>query len=43
VQASRVSYRGAVGFDQPLAWIVVRGDRDEYPILGAAAGDRVRT
>jgi hypothetical protein len=41
VQASRVSYRGDVGFDQPLAWIVVRSDRDEYPVLGAAAGDRV--
>ena len=42
VHASHVSYRGAVGFDQPLAWLVVNGDRDEYVVLGAPAGDRGR-
>jgi len=41
VLASRVSYHGAIGFEQPLAWLATATPR-EYPILAAPADDRVR-
>jgi hypothetical protein len=41
VLPSRVSYRGAIGFDQPLAWLPAVANR-EYPVLTAPAVDRVR-
>jgi hypothetical protein len=41
VLPSRVSYRGAIGFEQPLGWIggAVPG---EYAVLGGPTADRVR-
>lgn len=42
VQSSRVSYRGAIGFEQPLAWVVAHASHDEYSVHGAPAGGRVR-
>ena len=41
VLASRVSYRGAIGFEQPLAWLSPSAD-GEYPVLTSPAVDRVR-
>jgi hypothetical protein len=43
VQPSRVSYRGAIGFDQPLAWVGVHAKQDEYAVHGEAAGGCVRS
>jgi hypothetical protein len=36
VVAHRVSYRGAVGFDRPLSWLVDPA-RDEYSVPGPVA------
>jgi hypothetical protein len=41
VLASRVSYHGAIGFEQPLAWFAPSTTR-EYPVLAAPTVDRVR-
>lgn len=38
VHASSVSYRGAIGFDKPLAWIVASFHPGEYSVLGAPSG-----
>ena len=35
VHASSVSYRGAIGFEKPLAWIVPSLHPGEYSVLGA--------
>jgi PilZ domain-containing protein len=43
VQPSRVSYRGAIGFDQPLGWLGVHARQDEYAVHGEPAGGRVRS
>lgn len=43
VQPSRVEYRGAIGFEQPLAWLVASGTHDEYAIHGGSDGGRVRS
>jgi hypothetical protein len=43
VQPSRVSYRGAIGFEQPLAWLGVHAKQDEYAVHGEPAGGRVRS
>ena len=43
VQPSRVSYRGAIGFDQPLAWVGVHAKQDEYPVHEESTGGRVRS
>jgi len=43
LQPSRVSYRGAIGFDQPLAWLGVPAKQDEYGVHGEPAGRRVRS
>jgi PilZ domain-containing protein len=40
VHASRVSYEGAIGFDQPLGWLVATANHHEYPVLAALAVDR---
>ena len=40
--ASRVLYCGAVGFDQPLTWLIAKL-RDEYDVLAEAAGERGRS
>jgi len=42
VQASSVWYRGAIGFEQPLAWIAANPNRGEYSVLMAPTGERVR-
>jgi hypothetical protein len=42
VQPSRVSYRGAIGFEQPLAWLADHAAHDEYAVHGAPAGGGVR-
>jgi PilZ domain-containing protein len=42
VLASRVSYQGGIGFDQPLGWLVAAANHHEYPVLTASAVDRVR-
>ena len=41
VHASSVSYRGAIGFEQPLAWIVASLNRGEDSVLGTSTGERV--
>ena len=41
VLASGVSYRGAIGFEQPLVWLAASANR-EYPVLTAPAVDRGR-
>jgi len=43
VQPSRVSYRGAIGFEQPLAWLGAPANQDEYAVHGEPAGGRVRS
>jgi PilZ domain-containing protein len=43
VLPSRVSYRGAIGFEQPLAWIDIHANQDEYAVHGEPAGGRVRS
>jgi PilZ domain len=43
VLPSRVSYRGAIGFEQPLAWLGIHGQQDEYAVHGEPAGGRVRS
>lgn len=43
VQPSRISYRGAIGFEQPLAWLGVHAKQDEYAVHGESAGRRVRS
>jgi hypothetical protein len=43
VQPSRVSYRGAIGFDQPLGWVGVHAMQNEYAVHGEPAGGRVRS
>jgi hypothetical protein len=43
VQPSRVSYRGAIGFEQPLDWVVAHGKQDEYAVHGEPVGGRVRS
>jgi hypothetical protein len=43
VQPSRVWYRGAIGFEQPLAWVGVHAKPDEYAVHGEPAGGRVRS
>src|SRR5690242_16068534 len=34
VQPSRVSYRGAIGFEQPLGWLGAHAKPDEYAVHG---------
>jgi PilZ domain len=41
VLPSRLSYYGAIGFEQPLVWLASPANR-EYPVLTAPAIDRVR-
>ena len=41
VLASRLSYHGAIGFEQPLVWLAPSANH-EYPVLTAQAADRVR-
>jgi len=43
VQPSRFSYRGAIGFEQPIPWIGVQVKKDEYAVHGEPAGGRVRS
>jgi PilZ domain-containing protein len=43
VQPSRISYRGAIGFEQPLVWLGVQAKQDEYAVHGEVAGGRVRS
>jgi hypothetical protein len=43
LQPSRVSYQGAIGFEQPLAWLGVHARQDEYAVHGEPAGGRVRS
>ena len=38
VQPSCVSYRGAIGFEQPLAWLAAHAIHDEHAVHGAPAG-----
>ena len=40
VLSSRVSYHGAVGFEQPLAWLVARANPDEYSVLATSHIER---
>src|SRR5262249_61604185 len=39
-EPSRVSYRGAIGFEQPLAWLGVQPKQEGYAVHGKAAGGR---
>jgi hypothetical protein len=39
--ASCISYRGAIGFDQPLVWLVAPGGHGEYALLAVPPVDRV--
>jgi hypothetical protein len=43
VQPSRVWYRGAIGFEQPLAWLVAQAAHDEYAIHGVPTAGRMRS
>ena len=43
VHPSAVSYRGAIGFEQPLAWIVAGVSRGEYSVLKPASVDHPRS
>lgn len=42
VLASRVSYQGGIGFEQPLGWLMIPADQNEYSVLAAPAVDGVR-
>jgi hypothetical protein len=42
VLASRVSYQGAIGFEQPLGWLITPASQHEYSVPGVAAADGVR-
>jgi hypothetical protein len=42
VNASSVSYRGAIGFEKPLAWIITSLNSGEYSVLGASTSEHVR-
>lgn len=42
VQPSRMSYRGAIGFEQPLAWLAAPAGCDQPAIHRTSDGARVR-
>ena len=42
VLASKVFYCGAVGFEQPLTWLIVK-HRGEYDVLAEPIGERGRS
>jgi hypothetical protein len=42
VHPSSVSYRGAIGFEKPLAWVVASLNPNEYSVLAAPTSERVR-
>jgi PilZ domain-containing protein len=41
VLPSQIVFHGAIGFEQPLAWVVV-GERTEYPVLATPGVERGR-
>ena len=43
INASWVSYRGAIGFEQPLAWVVVSLAGSEYSVLGSPSVERAHS
>jgi PilZ domain len=42
VLASRVSYQGAIGFEQPLGWLITPANQPEYSVPIVPAVDGVR-